>query len=47
MAEDTPGQSEVQVLVPQLPDVVAEACLVPVSVVKAGLMLKVHYITGA
>ena len=39
MSEDTPGQSVVQVLVPQLPDVVAEAGLPPSSVGKAGPML--------
>ena len=39
MAEDTPGQSVVQVLVPQLPDVVTEAGLVLVPVVKARPML--------
>ena len=39
MSEDTPGQPVVQVLVPQLPDVVAEAGLLPSSVGKAGPML--------
>ena len=39
MSEDTPGQPPVQVLVPQLPDVVAEAGLPPSSVVKARPML--------
>ena len=39
MSEDTPGQPVVQVLVPQLPDVVAEAGLVPMSMVKAGPVL--------
>ena len=39
MSEGTPGQSVVQVLVPQLPDVVAEAGLPPCSVGKAGPVL--------
>ena len=39
MAEDAPGQSVVQVLVPQFPDMVAEAGLVLVPVIKARPML--------